>query len=226
MAHHAYLLTGSLEEGITRAHAFVEEVLGLSVSGNPDVTTLRYDFLSVEDARLLITIASQAPVAGGRRALIVSASRLYHEAQNALLKVFEEPSESTTLFLIVPSEAVLLPTLRSRVISLEDNSVTPLHPFLLLSPEERSTYMNKLLDRTKADKDETKQAARREALELVQSILSNSYQLPSGRERTQLLSDLLSFIESLHARSAPLKLIFEHLLLVLPGASAFPKAKV
>ncbi|HWH07204.1 MAG TPA: hypothetical protein VNU47_01610 [Candidatus Paceibacterota bacterium] len=218
MAHHAYFLASPIEEGIQAALQFAREQL--SFDETSDVTVLRYPFFSVDDARSLIDIASRAPQTGDSKVVILAAARIFHEAQNALLKLFEEPSPGTTLILILPSEGVLLPTLRSRLIALPSQSadVASATAFLALSAEERRKYLDKLIERTKADKDQVKQEARKEALELMQA-LSRTY-FYEGREGGEvdrdLLEELESFTRALHDRSAPLKLISEHLLLVLP----------
>jgi hypothetical protein len=52
---------------------------------------------------------------GGRRAAVIAdAEWLNHEAQNALLRLLEEPPPRTTLVLVTPSSAGLLATVRSR----------------------------------------------------------------------------------------------------------------
>jgi len=54
---------------------------------------------------------------GGRRAAVVAdAEWLNHEAQNALLRLLEEPPDRTTLILVAQSPAALLATIRSRCI--------------------------------------------------------------------------------------------------------------
>ncbi len=222
MTHHAYVYAGPKEEGIQAALTFSEQELGLSSKGNPDVTLFEYGHLSVDDARRITVFAAQAPVQGDKKVIIISAGRLFHEAQNALLKLFEEPAEGTTLILVVPAEGIVLPTLRSRLMSLgasPDQERTAADEFLSATKEEREKLVAKLITKTKSDKDEEKQAARLEALALVEGITRAAY---AAREKTStpdldlLLEELTKFLPILHERSAPLKLIFEHLLLVLP----------
>lgn len=58
-----------------------------------------------------------------RTALVLQAELLTPEAQNALLKVAEEPAERSVLLLAVTDEARILPTLRSR---LQRHALVPL----------------------------------------------------------------------------------------------------
>ncbi len=85
---HAYFITCGSEEGIAKAEAFAEREFDISGRGNPDLVVLRHGMFSVEDARKLMDVAVAAPV-GEHKAIIVSATRFFHEAQNALLKLFE-----------------------------------------------------------------------------------------------------------------------------------------
>ena len=52
------------------------------------------------------------------RIIVIRASAVFPEAQNALLKSFEEPVQGTIFFVIVPTISGLLPTLLSRTIVL------------------------------------------------------------------------------------------------------------
>jgi hypothetical protein len=66
---------------------------------------------------------------GGRRAAVIAdAEWLNHGAQNALLKLLEEPPPQTTLMLVTASPAGLLATVRSRCqkVTFRDAAVDPL----------------------------------------------------------------------------------------------------
>lgn len=192
---------------------------------HPDFVVLEYGLFSVDDARAVAQFASSTPVAGDTKVVVIATTRIFHEAQNALLKLFEEPPRGVTMALLVPSVGQLLPTLRSRVQILEgeEGESAQAQEFLQLTREEREKYFTKLLDRTKSDKDEDKQAARGELLALVESLIRKAYaahrKAPS-EETLAYLSDLDAFLPILHERSAPLKLITEHLLLVTPVSLA------
>ena len=229
MAHHAYFIAATGEQGIAHAIAHAETALGLTRNNNPDLTVMRYRLFSVEDARKITDMANRAPLRGEQKMIVLAATRFFHEAQNALLKVFEEPPAGTTLVLVVPAEGMLLPTLRSRLLPLPgtDTTATSLSPesiaFLAASDEEREKLLVKLVDRSKSDTDEIKQGARNEAVRLVEDLIRAAYarreETQAGNERlelTRLLSDLDRFLPILHERSAPIKLICEHLILVIP----------
>ncbi len=218
---HAYVVQGDREAGILAARAYARESLGLEGEHNPDVSVFEYGLFSVDDARAVGQFASTSPVAGNRKMVVIAATRIFHEAQNALLKLFEEPPQGVVLILSVPSLGQLLPTLLSRVLVLDSlkQDKNPAEAFLAHSADEREKFIGKLLDRTKSDKDEEKQAARGELLNLVEGLTRIAYAQNKKSESTELhafLSDAQAFLPILHERSAPLKLICEHLLLVLP----------
>lgn len=218
---HAFAIAGSQEAGIEAALAYVESELGLEAAGNADVIVLRFELLSVDEARALSLLASAASVNGRGRAIIIAANRTYEPSQNALLKLLEEPPDGVTFFLVVPTMGDLLPTVRSRVteIPLGAPGTNPADEFLALDPGGRAKYVAKLLERAKADKDEEKRKARIEARHLLEGITRAAHaaqEKEPSEELALLLADLDAFIPVLHDSSAPLKLIFEHLLIVIP----------
>ncbi len=216
--HHAYVIEAGVEAGIERALEWITSELGLLPRGNPDVIVLRYSLFSVEDARKVLELASQAPAVGDAKALVIAASRAYHESQNALLKLFEEPPVGTYLFLILPTLGGLLPTLRSRVHLLSSNSETtaPRIPkiaeeFMKASPEKRSAIVKKLS--TGRDEDE-RRVHRDEAIALLTGVEQAASE-DVVRHRA-LLNDVMTLRGFLHDRGAPLKMILEHLAIVTP----------
>ena len=221
-----YVVEANLEEGIEQVLTFAETALNMERQGNPDIIVLRHTVCSVEHARKLLTYAYQSGLSG-QKLIVLATERIFHEAQNALLKVFEEPPEGTTIVLVVPSLGMVLPTLRSRLITLPNNLSAvdrslisaEAQTFIQASATEREKIVKKLLDRSKSDKEAEKQGARVEAQEIVSGLTQSVHALwqekPSA-EYELLLRELEAFTPMLYQPSAPLKLIFEHLLLVVP----------
>jgi hypothetical protein len=225
---HALVVEGDRESGLRVLRTHAAEALSIAGEPHADFVVFEYGLFSVDDARAVAQFASSAPVAGDTKMVVITATRIFHEAQNALLKLFEEPPKSVVMALVVPSVGQLLPTLRSRVVVLSSDSASasPAQAFIALTPEAREKFLGKLLDRTKGDKDEDKQAARGELLSLVEDLIRETYKArekASDKDRdsrTAFLADLSAFLPILHERSAPLKLIVEHLLLVFPRSLA------
>jgi len=111
--HHAYLIEGEREEILAEVFAFIES-LGIPTSGNADVSHISLDSFKIDDARNLKSYALERAVSEGKKVFVISANNFLLEAQNSLLKIFEEPIENTHFFVIIPDANVLLKTLLSR----------------------------------------------------------------------------------------------------------------
>jgi len=221
MSHHAFVIEAGVEEGIERAEAWAENELGIEIKANPDVIVLRYGLFSVEDARRVNVVAMQAPLRGKDKVIIIAATRVYHEAQNAILKLFEEPVAHTYLFFILPTLGNMLPTLRSRVEVLAQGAVgrssgqkisVEAEEFLKASKDKRSAMIKKL---TTGKDEEERRENRDKALAIVNGV--EVALLRQGfEEYAATLSDIATLRGYLHDRSAPVKMILEHLSLVIP----------
>lgn len=127
---HAWLITGPPGSGrSTLAYAFAAALIAehsddvntmrqVLAGTHPDLTALRTDkvIISIKEARELVERSYFAPSAGRYRVIVVEdADRMVERTSNVLLKALEEPPEQTIWVLCAPSEADLLPTIRSRV---------------------------------------------------------------------------------------------------------------
>src|SRR3989338_8882990 len=115
LSHHAYAIASRAGEILPRLCADLERAASIRAKSNPDFRLERYEMMGIGEAHALQDFAQRVAVAGGEKIFVVSARGITKEAQSALLKIFEEPPEHTHFFLIVPSLALLLPTLLSRL---------------------------------------------------------------------------------------------------------------
>lgn len=124
LSHHAYSMVGGAAE-----HDALVAVLAkdhkISLRGNPDFVDRRYEVFSVDDSREIKSLAESKPtVAGAKKIFVLEMSGITNEAQNALLKLLEEPPVDTHFFLIVSSAHLLLPTVKSRLSFLGEGTNT------------------------------------------------------------------------------------------------------
>ncbi len=130
--HHAWLFTGPPGSGRSNlAFAFAAALLCESggcaeckicrmvASGtHPDVTVLSTERvqISIEEVRALVTNSYLGSSVGKYRIMVIEdADRMAERSSNVLLKALEEPPANTIWMLCAPSEADMLPTIRSRV---------------------------------------------------------------------------------------------------------------
>ena len=111
--HHAYLIEGAEEEIVPEIFKFME-ILGIKISANPDFCHISVDSFKIEDARNLKSVEHEKSFSTGKKIFLISANNFLLEAQNTLLKIFEEPIENTHFFIIIPNTDTLLKTLVSR----------------------------------------------------------------------------------------------------------------
>jgi DNA polymerase III subunit delta' len=90
--------------------------------------------IKVDQVRHVRSDLYARPIEGSRRVYIFTTTAFMKEAANALLKALEEPPEFASMFLLAENSSVLLPTIRSRCITLQ------LAP---LAPKEIEAYLAK-----------------------------------------------------------------------------------
>ncbi len=123
------------------------------------------DFL-LEDAKELI---KEAYIAEASLKYLIVLARSYRvEAQNALLKILEEPPSNIVFILVAPSKTALLPTIRSRLLSEElPYEKVLVHSGLNLKRLELSDVYAFVQSHQSVDKNSLK--------EMVQAIICEAY---------------------------------------------------
>jgi DNA polymerase III subunit delta' len=129
---HAWLLTGPPGSGRSNAAtAFAASLLCekagcgqckscrmVSSGSHPDVSVLATEkvIISIEEIRQLVASSHFGGSVGKYQIMIIEdADRMTERSSNVLLKALEEPPAGTIWLLCAPSEADMLPTIRSRV---------------------------------------------------------------------------------------------------------------
>lgn len=104
---------------------------------HPDVTTITRppdkQFIVIEQMRDMSRNAQFRPYEGNRRVYIIDdAHRLRTEAANSILKILEEPPETSLIILVTPRPYMLLETIRSRcqILSFAPLTVSEMESYL------------------------------------------------------------------------------------------------
>ncbi len=111
--YHAYVIEGMPDAVLPELERFLAQQ-GIAIRGNPDYHARLAEQFLIDDAHALIAGARLRAVTD-KKIFIHAFGFITHEAQNALLKLFEEPPLHTHFFLIVPTASLFLPTVLSRV---------------------------------------------------------------------------------------------------------------
>ena len=129
---HSWLITGPPGSGRSNlAFAFAAALLSpgdpagdeatrrqVEARTHPDLGVLSTErvIISIEEVRALVTNSQFSPSVSRYRVMVIEdADRMTERTSNVLLKALEEPPPRTVWILCAPSEADLIPTVRSRV---------------------------------------------------------------------------------------------------------------
>ena len=211
--HHAYLIEGDRAVLVPALRDFVEGELKLPTRGNPDVLVLEYESFGIDEGRYLSGLESFKAAQGGIKIFILAFHFITREAQNAFLKLFEEPLPGTHFFLVTASADLLLPTLRSRLMIIEKNKSGTLsgdvlaQKFLTTSPSKRIELFKKMLD----EKDKAG------ILSFLNALEVRLYDRLEVAKNLALFSELQKVRGYATDTSASLKMLLEHLSLIIPA---------
>ncbi|HEY0220626.1 MAG TPA: hypothetical protein VGC58_00175 [Candidatus Paceibacterota bacterium] len=206
--HHAYFLVGG-DNTKQYLVSFLEKELKIKTSGNPDFWQGKFHNFSIEDARTVSSLQERKSFSLSKQIFIISADFISTEAQNSLLKVFEEPTAGTHFFIISPQNN-LLPTLASRmqVVHLESREEeVKFESILSLSLKKRLEKVKEIVDEI-SDEEKTKQ----DAINMVNEVEREIHQ-GGVKENVLKLKACDLARRSLFDRGAPVKMILENLML-------------
>lgn len=213
--HHAYVVVGSRDSVVAELLDILESQFQIRTSGNPDCTLVHFESLGIDESRQLKDMQSARSLSGGKKILVVSTNAITVQAQNAMLKMLEEPTESTHFFIVVPSVSFFIDTLLSRVVKIDavsqKENITELNPkkFLALSCSERLKVVEKFL-KTYKDSKENKS--------IVHTFFSGleaifAKDIVGNKESIEKLLEIKKYVFD---TSSSLKILLETVSLTLP----------
>ncbi len=223
--HHAYCLEGSRENILNTLFKFLEDDLKFKIKGNPDFYSVSFDTLGIDEGRSINEIQSRKAVSATRRIFIISANFITKEAQNSLLKMFEEPSGDSVFFLIISSASILLPTLRSRMMivrldhaeisnSFAGGTLFDAGKFIKSSVTERLAMVKKIVD--KIVDEETSRFVAVDFLNAIErELLNDSLSIEAKTKNLFVFKEIDKCRSYANDRSPSVKMLLEHIALML-----------
>jgi hypothetical protein len=212
--HHAAAYIGDIETAHATARDAAFEILGRELEGSPDYQAFVLETFGIDESRLVKERAVQTPV-GDMQVLVVVAHTYTIPAQNALLKVLEEPPQGTVLLLVATSEHDLLKTVRSRVPVTHVGGVGIERTydalgFVSMSVADRLAYVERF---HKPEKDRVQASVfLRELAEVLHDSLQNSTEREQAQRQLKAVVEVEQYV--LLPSSSP-KLLLEHLATTL-----------
>jgi len=207
--HHAYFLVGDTKSILVQLKDFLENTVGVSVQGSADFWQGKFHNMTVGEAKSIYSMSQNKDFSSGKKFFIIETDFITEEAQNTMLKFFEEPTPGTHFFIVSPQD-FLLPTLRSRVHTIIPSyvEVRPSQVSVVeMNLKERLEVVKKIIDSIK-DEESTKQ----DAIELLNQIEGELYKV--GVEKNKMSLEICGLARaSLYDRGAPVKMILENVML-------------
>ncbi len=212
--HHAYLYYGSLSV-LPELVAAARALFKFKKENDPDVRVLEYEKFGIDEARGLKDMAQLRNISD-KALFIIGVSSVTSEAQQALLKLFEEPQQGSIFVLLAPHGAII-PTLRSRLLIYpeeieEEGKRVSVKTFLASPYKARSAEIAKLLKDDEGVRDRV-----RDFLQALEAELYKNLQKTKGNKAfLESLEDIVKVRSYTTDRSPSLKMLLEHLAVTLP----------
>lgn len=209
--HHAYFIH-PFKDAVSHIKESLKEKFNIHNKQNPDFFHEKYEVFGIDESRRIKELhLSKSFKEGSKKIFIIEASGITHEAQNSLLKIFEEPHEDTHFFLIMPSAHVLLPTLRSRLFIIENRETVEVseevEKFLKLSKTDRIVFVDNLAKRIADEK-----ATKSDAQEFLRQLEAFIYK-KNGLKNAKGLKSILKATDYMNDRSSSIKQLLEYVAL-------------
>lgn len=201
--HHAYIIENTDDVFATLPAYLTEKV------ADAELYVREYESLGIDDSRELMHLAGMRSV--GTQLFVYKVGTLTREAQNALLKLFEEPPARTHFFFCVGNAGSVVPTLLSRVRTiLGDGS------------ESEDVLVKEFIQATSRDRLAILEPIIKEKDIATAEVLLNALEATAFAQRTHLtnpsaVKHLIAVRRALHTNGAPLKVLMESASVLVPA---------
>jgi hypothetical protein len=207
--HHAYLIEGNKEEITSEILEFFK---------GDEVIHITLDSLKIDDARNLKSLTSEKANTEGKKIFIITTNSILREAQNTLLKVFEEPIENTHFFVVMPNKSALLPTFVSRFFVIQgqkDMDDVAAQKFIKLPAQKRIDFLKELLAEPE-EEDLIEDSTRTKALRFLDSLEAALHQ-HIGVNYLECFEHIFKVRKFLRQPGSSAKSLLESVALIIPN---------
>lgn len=212
--HHAYFIH-SFQDASKKLKDFLHRKFGIDSVKNPDFSHLQYKSIGIDESRSIKEMHSSKSFSqDSKRIFIIEAESITNEAQNALLKIFEEPHENTHFFLILPYSHILLPTLKSRLYIIDHTNkneeiTNNIKKFISLSKKEKIDYVDEIAKDISDEK-----LSKQDAINFINSL--ERYLYDDGLEKNKsVLNAIIKARDYISDKSSSIKQLLEYIVLNL-----------
>lgn len=218
--HHAYILEGHHHSIYPSLCQFCEKELKFKTRANPDFYYEVFERFSVSDARKLHEMQMRKTTNVGRKIFIIAFTFITKEAQNALLKVLEEPTEGTHFFFITTNTKTLLDTVLSRVVHISDMADSSLEEveedarkFLKSSYKKRMDFVAGMVG--DIQKEKKSKADVLFFLQSLEHLIHQDFLKDPDKEKARGLKEVHLVETYIHDQGSSAKQLLEHISLVV-----------
>ena len=215
---HFYIISGDLKKNRESLESFLGEDLNFSFKNDDNFFHYKTNRLSIGESR---DIKKKNYIKNNQnelRVFLIETGAIDGEAQNALLKVFEEPQRGTVFFLLLPEVDNILNTIKSRARILrgfEGDSFVEGIEFLKSSFLEREKKIKKMKKRAE-DSKELRAAYLNLIKEIDLAILENREVFFKDNNFLKKYERFLRLKKEAGQRGSALNYIIIYLAIILP----------
>ncbi|MFA6397276.1 MAG: hypothetical protein WDK96_00320 [Candidatus Paceibacterota bacterium] len=229
--HHAYLIEGDKNSIIPLIFDFIKS-MGIETEGNGDIWYQEIKTLNIEGSHQIKARQIERGLMGGKKFFIFAIDFFTRDAEQALLKVFEEPAENVHFFIITPTTDFLLETLKSRFVLIKsdeekfisDDIKNLAKKIIESSQKERLDLVGKFIK--KYEEEEIHAYMRSDSTNLLNMIEKEYYEKSDPRQggagknfskdQIFLFDELIKVKNYLNDKGSSAKMLLEHIVLILP----------
>lgn len=211
LSHHANLFVGPdilLEE----IRHDLKNVHGIRLEGNPDFFQFSYENFVIDNAREIKSLHDTRPLSvDGQKIFLLHMHAITVEAQNALLKLLEEPADYARFLLLLPSQHLLLPTVKSRLNILsvaektgQERNRDMAAEFLWAKPAKRLEMVKEIMDDVSKEKK-----TRQDVIDFLNDVEAIIYEKKGTRDGRKMLESVALARKYMNDRSPSVKMLME-----------------